>query len=183
MVHWIGNLLDIQDALPTYGTTAVLPVYELVNGSLIRTAAIAVEAFQAMMPGEVLAQYLPPDILPVQLGEFAFPFLRPPSRYAAIRISEDAALLSDGLKGDLVIVEMTGAIAAAKEPVLTPDRPFLRREDGKVEFRPYSQDAVDSVRRGDRGFVGIPRALIRRGTRDEQPGASCRWRSGPQDWT
>ena len=164
LTQWISGLLDIEGTLPPHGMVAILPVYELVNRTPIRTDMVAIEAIEVMMPGEVLAQYLPSDVQPLQLGGLLFPCLRLPGQYVAIRISDSAAASGKGRQGDLLIVEVAGSVSSAGEIVLTSDRPFVRRADGRVEFLPFSQDAMGPVQLSERGMAGIARVLKREGS-------------------
>lgn len=103
---WIMNLLAVQETLSLDGAATVIPVYALMDGRLIRTGALAVEGVGVTIPGETLMRYLPPDFQPVQSGECVFPFLYPPSRYVAIRVSASATTCESGLEEELVIVEV-----------------------------------------------------------------------------
>ena len=156
VMGWITNLLELQDTLPVHGVVTVLPVYVLVDCRLFRTGAIAVEGVRATMPGNVLARCLPPDLAPVQSGECVFPYLSPPSRYVAIRVSEPTTAGGSVVEGDLLIVEMTAPGSIAGSPVTTRCAAPPRAEDGPVLYRPWIRD------------VGIPRVLVRRGMRDER---------------
>ncbi len=159
--RWMAKLLEVQESLAPGEVVAVLPVYEFVSHVPIRTDAVAIKTTWVGVPGEILARYLPPTIVALQLGEIPFPYLRPLGPYVAIRIPEAGTLWSQGRTGDLLIVEVTGSSSAADELVLTADRPFVRRSDGRVEFRSYSQDASGAQWSSGQGLIGIPRILLR----------------------
>ena len=159
--RWMAKLLEVQESLSPGEVVAVLPVYEFVNRVPIRTDVVAIRTTWVGIPGEILVQYLPPTIVPLQLGELPFPYLRPLAPYVAIRIPERGTLWSQGRKGDLLVVEVTGPSSGADELVLTAERPFVRRGDGRVEFQPYAQDASGAPWSSGQGLVGIPRILLR----------------------
>ncbi len=110
---------------------------------MVRTGAIAVEGARVMIPGEVLARYLPTDLQGVRSSECVFPLLHPPSRYVAIRASESTTADESETGEDLVIVEVTG-----------PSMPTV----GMAVARDGEQGA-QQPRVAD---VGIARALVRR---------------------
>ncbi|MCU0520009.1 MAG: hypothetical protein MUF84_04875 [Anaerolineae bacterium] len=152
VIGWIHDLVGLQDSLPSEGVTTVLPVYALVDvrhqnaghqNAWVRTGAIAVEGARVILPGEALAHYLPPDLQPVRLSECVFPFLHPPSRYAAIRASGPKTAEGPTTGEDLVIVELTGSPLSAVGRATS-------RDSKEGEQPPWIAE------------VGVPRVLLRR---------------------
>jgi hypothetical protein len=165
VIRWMSGLLDLLHTTRSDEPVMILPVYEFVNTLLIRTDVVAFEPYQVMVPAQVLAPYLPDYLHPVQLDTLSVLNLRPQTTYIGVRIPEDGYMVRQGCKGDLLIVEATTPRPAeAMTPqsaegtlMLTSDKPFIRRRDGRVEFRP----ALPGVPQSTRGWVGIPRLLIR----------------------
>lgn len=157
VIRWMTGLLDLLPTIRTDVTTLILPVYEFVNMTLIRTGVITLEPHQALVPSQVIAPYLPDHLIPVRLDTLSVLDIRPQTTYIAVRIPEDATVLSTGQKGDLLIVEAATPQPSEGALTLTADKPFVRRRDGRIEFRPALRGAPQSTR----GWVGIPRILIR----------------------
>jgi len=148
VIRWMAQLLELRQL------GMILPVYEWVNLMWIRTGIKAVTPFQLQLPPEMLAAYLPPDYIPVELDAVPFMQLDPNSAYMAVRIAHDGDFTHKSRVGDILIVETTSS-APMQTPELTmsSDHPFVRRTDGRVVFRPSRQET--------RGLAGIPRVLIR----------------------
>jgi hypothetical protein len=157
VIRWMNGLLDLLATTRSDEPVVILPVYEFVNTTLIRTGVTAIEPYQVMVPGQIIAPYLPDHIHPLQMDTLSLLDLRPQTTYIGVRIPEDAYMVDPGRKGDLLIVEATAPQPADGTLALTSDRPFVRRRDGRVEFRP----ALRGVPQSTRGWVGIPRVLIR----------------------
>ncbi|MGC9346891.1 MAG: hypothetical protein ACP5JG_02030 [Anaerolineae bacterium] len=159
VIRWMSSLLDALDPLDSSEVTVILPVYEFVNGRWIRTDIKRVGPYQVAIPAEVVARYLPSTYVPIQLDTLLFFPLNPSSIYIAVRIPADSQMLSQGRRGDLLVVETVVPRSLNEELVLTSEKPFVRRSDGRVEFRPAFRDGAEPAER----LVGIPRVLIREG--------------------
>lgn len=166
VIRWMSQILEIQSALEPGDAVVILPVYELVNRTLVRTEAVALHSFQVTLPVEVVARYLPAGYRALQLDALSFLYVQSQAEYLAVRIPEDGAVLSQGRKGDLLVIEITAASHTDAGLVLTSDKPFFRRVDGRVEFRAVSRGSSRQAGFATTGQVGIPRILVREG--DEQ---------------
>lgn len=163
VVRWMRQLLDVEAGLRSDDLALVVPVYEIVGRAVVRTGAFAIQPFEVMMPDEVVAQYLPPRYLPVQLDTLPFLCPRPDRQYAAIRLSEEWAMLQRARKGDLLIVEMLRARRSARDSSPRGAQPFVRRGDGRIEFRTALLEGTTDAGPVAQGLIGIPRVLIREG--------------------
>ncbi len=150
VVGWIGDLLDVHETLPSLGVMAVLPVYTIVEDSLVRTGAVAVESVRATLPSEVLLRYLPLGLQPGQTGDCGFPYLNPTSRYVAVRTTTHDTAPGER-EAYLVIVEReaTGSIVD-RRIALAVEAQSAGGEDADVLLERLKD-------------LGIPRAMIRRG--------------------
>ncbi len=183
LVRWMTQLLDLRATSRPHPTTAILPVYEFVDRVLIRTDVLAVTARSLAIPAEALAPYLPSSsasrpradasaeegrlVLPLHSAMLPFPYLDPSGAYVAVRAPVDGSLWDQDRKGDVLIIEVTGAVDASQrtleDAALTADVPFERRSDGKIVVGVGLQDARRSLWPVGCAFVGIPRVLIREG--------------------
>lgn len=172
VIRWMTQLATLPVADLDESVVQVMPVYELANGTLVRTDAIALPPFQSMIPSEVVARYCPPGIRPLGLETVVFPSLRPDIQYAAIRIGDPGFFSLPGSiegtppfgevkMGDVLIVEVTGSVSGSGELVLTSDHPFVRGSDGRVTFGPAPQSRDAGADGTAPGVMGIPRVLIR----------------------
>jgi hypothetical protein len=159
VIRWMASLLDILGTLDSSDVAAILPVYEFVNGRWIRTGIKSVNPYQVTIPADVVARYLPSDYVPIQLDTLPFFPMDPGSIYVAVRIPADAQMLRQGRRGDLLVVETVVPRSLNEELALTSETPFVRRSDGRIEFRPVVRDGMEPAER----LVGIPRVLIREG--------------------
>jgi hypothetical protein len=157
VIRWMSGLLEILEDDRDCEVTAILPVYEFVNGTWVRTDITSIHPYQVAIPAQVMGRYLPSNYIPVQLDTLSFLPLHPSAVYIAVRIPADAQMLSQGRRGDLLIVETVVPKPLREELGLTSDKPFVRRSDGRVEFRPTIREGQQSEQR----LVGIPRILIR----------------------
>lgn len=151
--RWIKNLLDLRPKQPRDELALVLPLYELVNLTLIRTNTISLNPFQVMIPAEVLALYLPPGYLPIEVESFPFLYLKPNTCYIAFKVPENGYLLSESHAKDVLLLEVVSPGSPATALALSLERPFVRQRSGHIYFRPRQQDT--------NGMLAIPRFLIR----------------------
>ncbi|MBN2004125.1 MAG: hypothetical protein JXA21_12285 [Anaerolineae bacterium] len=151
--RWIKNLLDLRTGQPRDELALILPLYELVNLTLIRTNTISLNPFQVMIPAEVLALYLPSGYMPIEVESLPFLYLKPNTSYIAFKVPESGYLLSESHAGDVILLEVVSSAAPATALALSLDRPFVRQRSGHIYFRPRQQDI--------NGILAIPRFLIR----------------------
>lgn len=163
VLRWMRQLLDVGTTLRSDDPALIVPVYEAVNRAVIRTEVFVIQPFEVMMPGEVMAHYLPPHYLPVQLDTLPFLCPRPNRHYVAIRLPEAGTVLRRARKGDLLIVEVIRSRVSSSESHLSAAQPFIRRSDGRIEFRSALGEDAPGTGLVARGSIGIPRVLIREG--------------------
>lgn len=163
LTRWMSQVLEVRKSLPLGDATVVVPVYEFVNHTRIRTGAFVIQPFRAMIPGDGAARCLPADYHPVNLEACFTPMLSPQSTYVAVLIAQAGQWLWEGRAGDLLVVEVTGASLHRGELMLVSDEPFLRRTDGRIEFGSALAPGNPQVFPSERGIVGIPRFLVRGG--------------------
>lgn len=165
VVRWMSQILQLQDSLPPDEPSMILPVYEVVHTTRVRTDVYAVRPFPVEMPTDVLSSFLPPDISPVGPDGPPLAWLDLCADYVAVRIVQDGSVFSSARRGDLLIVEVTGVQPATGEIALRSERSFVRRTDGRVEFRSVRCQVPDASVFSTRGLSGVPRWLIREGNR------------------
>lgn len=166
VIRWLAQLGELQGADLRDPLLLVMPAYELVSCTLVRTGAIALPPFRPMIPDKVVARYCPPEVAPLRLETVVFLDPSPERYYAAVRFTDNVCLtdvvgLGGICKGDLLILEVTGLGPGSGELVLTWDRTFVRSDAGHVAFHlaPGTSDlASPSV---GSGLMGIPRVLIK----------------------
>jgi len=163
IIRWMRRLLELQPEVGFGDVAMVVPVYEFVNRTAVRTDAVVVHPFQIMIPDSVIAEYASPEIRSVQLDVVSLLYPHPQTEYAAIRITREEPGVGLGRDGDLLIVEITGSSSAPGELRLTSDKPFVRRADGRVEFRSSARRNGPVAGHAGSGLMGIPRLLIREG--------------------
>jgi hypothetical protein len=163
VVRWMAHLLEIRKSLAHGEGAVIVPVYEFINNTRIRTGAFAIPPFSTTLPADSVAQCLPANYAPVDLDACFTPSLSPNAQYAAVRIVTEGQWLQEGRVGDLLIVEVMGASSYPGELLLVSERLFLRRTDGRIEFQPALAPVSTWGHPSERGLVGIPRILIRGG--------------------
>jgi hypothetical protein len=161
IVRWMRRLMELQAEVGFGDVAMVMPVYELVNRTVVRTDAAVVYPLQIMIPDRVVAEYSPPEVRPVQLDVISLLVPHPQTQYVAIRVPKDEPGVGLGREGDLLIIEVTGSSSASGELILTSDKPFVRRQDGRVEFRSSARRNDLGADHARSGLMGIPRVLIR----------------------
>lgn len=163
VIRWMAQLQDVQDTLPPDEFAMLVPVYERVNHALVRTQVLPLVPFQVSLPADLLAPYLPSAYIPLELDALPFLQFSPHSHYIALRYPEPAdhrlsgglhEVALEGKPGDLLLVELTTLAPVSAGLILSQDRPFVRRTDGRVLFRPQGEEIEECV--------GIPRLLIRK---------------------
>lgn len=159
LTRWMSNLLELPSRMPPGELVLIVPVYELVNQTLVRISAMIVTPFQVMLPSEALGEYLPSNYIPLYIETLPFLQLRPDARYLALKIPVDGELIRQSRAGDVLLMEAASPGLPTREVVLSQDAPFVRRTDGRILFGPYEQ--------ANEGFVGIPRVLIREKEEEE----------------
>lgn len=153
LARWMSDLLDLLPDMPSGELTMVVPVYELVNQTPVRTSVMTVAPYQVALSGDVLRDYLPSHLIPLEIDALPFLQLRPDAHYLALKIPSDSDFASYSRAGDVLLLEVASPVPLTREVVLSSDAPFVRRTDGRVQFRPRRQDTGS--------FVGIPRVLIK----------------------
>jgi len=161
VIRWMRRLMELRDTAHSGDVALVVPVYEVVNRTAVRTDAAAIPLCQVTIPSEVLAKYAPSEITPILPDAVTVLTPRPYVQYAAIRITQDGP--DFGREGDLLVVEITGSGLSSGELVLTSDTPFVRRDNGRVELRSSARRSVLGMQLAGSGLMGIPRVLIREG--------------------
>ncbi|MFN2110591.1 MAG: hypothetical protein ACK2UI_13085, partial [Anaerolineae bacterium] len=131
----------------------IVPVYEMVNRTLVLIDALSITPFLVQLPRDAIATYLPEDYIPLDIEAVLFLQLWPDVHYLALRILRDGELVRRSRVGDMLLIEATSSVPP-QEVTLTRDMPFVRRTDGKIIFGPYEQQNEISS--------GIPRILIRK---------------------
>jgi hypothetical protein len=162
LIRWMSRILEAHRSREFGEAMVIVPVYELISHTRIRTGAFALPALETMIPADAAAWCLPGNYLPIDLEAFFVPSLSPHATYIAICVSQEGQWLEEAHVGDLLIVEVTGSSPYQGELTLTSDRSFLRRGDGRVEFRPAPEAPGHGSGSAHRGIVGIPRILIGR---------------------
>ena len=155
LTRWMSNLLALHTRMLPGELTMIVPVYELVNHTRVRTSVREILPFQLSLPDEVLRDYLPPHLVPVQVDTLPFLQLRPDAHYLAIKILADGELVSSSQAGDILLIEAVSPVPLTREIKLISDAPFVRRTDGHIHFSPSTQEQETE------SFAGIPRVLIR----------------------
>lgn len=153
LAHWMTDLRRLQPQLPPGDFSITLPCYEWVNRTLIRTDALSFSPFEVLIPGAALQAYLPARFVALELDTLPFLPLHPTAHYLALKIPTAGHLLPESQVGDVLIMETTSPVSPVAEMALSTDKPFFRRTDGRILFRPRQQE--------NETFVGIPRLLIR----------------------
>ncbi len=161
VVRWMTDLLAFQGQIPPGDWGGIVPVYELVNHVLIRVGVKVILPYQVIIPPETLRDYLPSEYIPLEIEQLPFIQLRPGAHYLALKILTDGHWIKESQVGDLLLIEMVSPVLPTAEVILSTEKPFVRRTDGRVVFRPYKRPLLE-------GFVGIPRVLIRE--REEEEG-------------
>jgi len=163
VISWLRRLMELRTTDVSDELALVMPCYELVNRAVVRTDAVLIRPYDITIPTEVLAEFIPSDVQPIQIDTVTIfhPHLR--AQYAAVRITKDGPAF--GRSGDLLVVEIVAGAPTSGELVLTTDTPFVRRADGRVEFYASSEHSGVGTRLTGPGLIGIPRVLIREGGR------------------
>ena len=178
---WIATLIKLQSDL-SYGTTFVVPVYELVQQSIRLTRAKEIYPFQVSIPAELVAKHLsegpeyPSDeYVPIMNQTISFMSLEPDVNYVAICSSEDGDIVPQVKEGELCVFEAITSVAekqSYKGPIT--NRSFVRFEDGRIAFRSIPNDENDECMKDGKAigdeekkkkdkdfFLGILRLIIR----------------------
>jgi hypothetical protein len=151
--RWIRNLLDLRHAQPPGEIALVLPLYEMINLTLIRTNTIMLNPFQLPIPSEVLAPYMPSGYYPIEVDSLPMLYLKPSIHYIAFKVPECGYLLAESRAGDVLLLEVVSPALPLTKLTLSLDRPFIRQHSGHIYFRPQQQTTD--------GILAIPRFLIR----------------------
>lgn len=160
LARWMTQLLDSKAERSAEYVPMIMPVYEFANRIPIRTDVVALPPFHIMIPNRVVMQYSLPEFRPLDLDAVSYPALRPDLQYAAIRFPEDAGL-AQVRTGDLMIIEVTRTGSATTKSHWLSDAYFVRRNDGRIEFRSSSTRGRTGHSGTTSGLAGIPRALIK----------------------
>jgi hypothetical protein len=159
VTRWITDLLTVQDEIPPGEVGVIVPVYEWANHILIRDGVKVIMPYEVVIPPETLAEYTSSQYIPVQMDHLPFLQLRSDVNYVAFRVLVDGDFTKGSRVGDLLLIEITSSVPLAgdagssRDVVLSTQKPFVRRTDGRVVFRPH--------RRAGEKFEGIPLVLIR----------------------
>lgn len=152
LTRWMSNLLELPPRMLPGELALIVPVYELVNQTPIRTGAMIVTPYQVTLPSEALGEALPSNIIPLEIDTLPFLQLRPDMHYLALKISHDGDLVKHSRAGDTLLLEAVSP-GPPRDVAVSYDAPFVRRADGRILFGPYERQSEH--------FVGIPRVLIR----------------------
>ena len=153
LTRWISKLQRLTSDAPSGELVMIVPVYEMVNRTLVLIDALSITPFLVQLPRDAIATYLPEDYIPLDIEAVLFLQLWPDVHYLALRILHDGELVRRSRVGDMLLIEATSSVPP-QEVTLTRDMPFVRRTDGKIIFGPYEQQNEISS--------GIPRILIRK---------------------
>jgi tetratricopeptide (TPR) repeat protein len=153
LIRWISKLQGLATQRPSGELTMIVPVYEMVNRTLVLIDALPITPFLVQLPRDAINAYLPENYVPLDIEAALFLQLWPDVHYLALKILHDGELLRQSRAGDMLLIEATSPVPP-QEVTLTRDMPFVRRTDGKVIFGPYEQqDEISS---------GVARILIRK---------------------
>ncbi|HQE91176.1 MAG TPA: hypothetical protein PLH19_06430 [Anaerolineae bacterium] len=154
MTQWMTHLLELPSRVSPGEWTLIVPVYEMVNQTLVRTGVMLVTPFQVLTPHEMLPEYLPPDYTPVNIEALSFFQLRPDAHYRALKIPTVGESLPPAQAGDVLLIERISADFPTAEAALKQERDtlFVRSMDGRVLFDPYEPAPAP--------LVETPRVLI-----------------------
>ncbi|MBN2394370.1 MAG: hypothetical protein JXR84_26790 [Anaerolineae bacterium] len=156
LTRWISKLQKLTSDAPSGELVMIVPVYEMVNRTLVLIDALPITPFLVQLPREAVDTYLPENYVPLNIEAVLFLQLWPDIHYLALKILRDGELVHQSRVGDMLLIEATSSVPS-QEITLTRDMPFVRRTDGKIIFGPYEQqDEISS---------GIPRILIRKEAR------------------
>jgi|GEM_PF-569976 len=166
LARWMAELLDLLPDMSSGEVTMVVPVYELVNQTLVRTRLMPLAPYQVTLSADVLRDYVPAHLVPLQVDTLSFLQLRPDAHYLALEIPSDQYLVSSSQAGDMLLLEVASPVSPTQEIALSPDIPFMRRADGRIQFRPNKQETGSFACGELRRTVGIAHALIRQEEND-----------------
>ncbi len=181
VIRWLTDLLSVQDEIPPGEVGMIVPVYEWANRILIRSGVKVVSPYEVVIPPETLKEYLPSEYIPIQIDHLPFLQLRPDVNYMAFRVLADGDFTKGSRVGDLLLVEITSPVPPLlhgddiSDVVLSTEKPFIRRTDGRIIFRPHRHASAlvqGRINAGEKSadatgaalatrFEGIPLVLIR----------------------
>jgi tetratricopeptide (TPR) repeat protein len=148
---WMSQLLQLQKNLGPE-MTFVLPVYRLLDQRMVHTGLKEIRSFQASIPTEAIAKYLPDGYDPIRNQTVSFISLESHANYVAIKSTVAGDVMDRAKKGNLYVFEVAGLVAEGMEVKPTVQRPFVR-EKGQIAFRPVADK--------DLAFRGILCLVIR----------------------
>ncbi len=159
---WVSDIIGCIPRQETGVPVLVLPLYEIIYGDLNRTGIHCVDLSQSLSQAYVRTVAYRTVATHAVYGETLLSKLLDYKKdYVAIRFPVDGYLRFPGDRGDLLILEMDSEPSTSKEKISTQDRFFVRREDGRVEFR--SSPYVASCRMWtcpERSVSGVSRLII-----------------------
>ncbi|MBN1486383.1 MAG: hypothetical protein JW981_02000 [Anaerolineae bacterium] len=158
--QWITDIQDSQE-LPPDEFFVLVPVYELDNSHFARKDLIPIYPARISMPIEALCDDVESGNVPLNIDSLSLFEFRPQANYLIFRALLDGQWVKESRAGDMLLVEVISPAFLVNEIVLTTDRPFVRRGDGRVLSRPVKAP-------GDSEWVPrvIPRVLIRQDLED-----------------
>ncbi len=137
LAKWISHLLPLQLRQSSGEWELIVPVYELVNQTPVRTGATIVTPFHVLPPQAAMDQYLPANYKAVDIEALPFFRLRPNMHYLALRIPAGGEPSTQSWGGDVLLIETISTNLSTPETLLNRDISFVRRMDGRVLFGPY----------------------------------------------
>jgi hypothetical protein len=134
---WVSDLRKCMPFQQPADHVLVLPVYRITDKVLDRTSVFALDLSQSVANGpmQVLAQPFSAAHEPVDGDALLLARLDPKADYFAIRFPEDRSTTHPGDQDDLLILRVETKAATLTEAVLTQDRVFVRRRDGRIQLR------------------------------------------------
>jgi tetratricopeptide (TPR) repeat protein len=155
LARWMSKLVNLTSSTPPGDLVMIIPVFEMVNRTLVLIDALPISPFLVQLPRDALNAYLPENYVPLEIEAVLFLQLWPEVHYLALKILRDGQLVRQSRTGDMLLIEATSPVPP-QEVTLTRNMPFVRRTDGRIIFGPYEQQSEI--------FSGIPRILIQKET-------------------
>lgn len=158
VAQWIAALTPLRGQTPPGSHALIVPVYPYRAGvSEIPIEALAISLDRLRVPTRVLDfDFLAaPEWLPLEVSTLPLLDVHPGAYFFGVRVDADETLTPHSRAGDIILIEALTPMALTDDPAWGSGmQPFTRRPDGTLVLR--------DLQRTGQGFVGIPRALLRR---------------------
>lgn len=154
VARWISQLLQLRTQSLPGADVMIVPVYEYGDQDTRATInALIVPLATMYLPTQLLGTCAAIGWIPLEID--TVPLLRtsPGCYYFALKIKENKEFVPESRAGDALLIELLLPTALTAEELRNIEQPFVRRPDGKIFFRPLRQNT--------KGFLGIPRVLLR----------------------